>query len=77
MFVGKVGHENWPLCEEDQAGGSFIDRLLMAAQELSRHVRLNSLEADMVAHRVVQGERHEIHMHHAGEPLNEISKKFV
>lgn len=38
----------------------------MAARELSRHVRLNGLEANVVACRVVQGEGREVHMYHPG-----------
>src|SRR6185437_14549963 len=38
MFVGKVRHEDRLLCEENQTGGSLIERFLMAAQEHSRHV---------------------------------------
>jgi hypothetical protein len=49
----------------------------MAANQISRDIRLNSLEAHAVAGRIMQGKRDEIHLHHAGETSGKISEQLM
>jgi hypothetical protein len=49
----------------------------MAADQISRDVRLYGLEAHPVARRIMQGERDKVYLHHAGQTPGQIPKQFV
>ena len=49
----------------------------MAADQISRNVRLNGLKAHPVARRIMQGERDKIYLHHTGQTPGQIPKQFV
>ena len=54
MFFGKIRHEDGLLRLPDQSGGSLFDRLLMAAHEIGRHIRLNGVQSHRVSYRIVK-----------------------
>lgn len=64
------------VCQTAPAGVSSIG-LLMAADNVGRHVGLKRVEPHHAALRVVEGQRDEIHVRHPGQPLREILKQLM
>ena len=76
-FIGDIWYQQRLLGLPDQTGRSFINRLLMSADQIGRHIRLNGVQPHHLLDWVIQGEPDEVDPHYTGKALRDLPKELV